>query len=124
MKANLQKILCMILSLIMLSCLCACDKDANNDNGNNSDNNLTNLGGYEGELPEVIFGTWYPHPQVSDTFIEISRDGTCTVDGQTLTWNAESIEDDSVVLTAGNNGEYYLTFTQLSSALGTSKSKN
>ena len=117
MKANLQKILCMILSLIMLSCLCACDKDANNDNGNNSDNNLTNLGGYEGELPEVIFGTWYPHPQVSDTFIEISRDGTCTVDGQTLTWNAESIEDDSVVLTAGNNGEYYLTFTQLSSAL-------
>lgn len=115
MNVDFKKILCMILSLIMLLALCACDKET--DNGDSSDETGTNLNGYEGELPEAVFGTWYPHPEVSNIPIEIKSDGTCSINDQTLAWNVESVENDSVVIVAGDNGDYYLTFTCLSSAL-------
>lgn len=107
MKANLKKFLCGILSFLMLLGLCACNSNANNDNSD------TTIGSYDGELPEAIYGTWYPHPEVSDAVIEINSDGTCTIDGGTGSWELNKVDKESVVLVV--NGLNYLTFSQLTS---------
>jgi len=93
-----------ILSLAVLLLLCACDS------GENSSNNNT----LNGQLSESIFGTWYPHPEVSATPFIISEDGTCTYGGQTMEFEVQSADFNTVILTAGN---YHLTFTHLESFL-------
>lgn len=72
MKANLKRVLCFLIVCLLLLGLCACEDDSN----------ATDAPIFEGELPEVIFGTWYPHPEVSDIPIEVRSDGTCSIEGQ------------------------------------------
>lgn len=115
----MKRILALLVALAMLFSLTACRGDDENpaSTGTSTNDTGTNLNGYEGELPEAVFGTWYPNPEVSNIPIEIKSDGTCSINDQTLAWNIESVENDSVVIVAGDNGDYYLTFTYLSSAL-------
>ena len=115
----MKRIFALLLALVMLFALTACGGDDENleSTGTSTNDTGTNLGDYEGELPEAVFGTWYPHPEVSNALIEINSDGTCIIDGQTFAWNVKSVENDSVVIVAGDNGDFYLTFTYLSSAL-------
>ena len=100
-----SKILCLILALVLTLGLCACGGETN---GNNNDIRL------DDELPEAIFGTWWPHPEVSDAPIEISSDGTCTIDGQTLEWTVDTADVASATLIAG---EYHLHFNHLPTSL-------
>lgn len=106
MKTKYKRVLCAILSLFLMTVLCAC--------GNSASSNGSELGGHEGEVPEVVFGTWYPHPEVSDVFIEMNSDGTCVIGGQEMSWNVESVEEDAVYVTAG---DYYFSFTRLTTPL-------
>ena len=112
----MKRIFALLLVLVMLFVLTACGGNDENPEGTGTSTNDTgtNLGGYEGKLPEAVFGTWYPHPEVSNIPIEINSDGTCSINDQFFDWNVESVENDSVVIVAGNNS---LTFTYLSSAL-------
>ena len=100
-----KKALCVILALLLTLGLCACSGETA---GNNNDIHL------DSELPEAIFGTWWPHPEVSDAPIEISSDGTCTIDGQTLEWTVDTTDVASATLIAG---EYHLHFNHLPTSL-------
>lgn len=92
----MRKILCLLLSAILLLGLCACNTD--NQTPDTPD---------EPTLPDLIFGTWYPQPDVSDQQIEIYEDGTCVVDGQQWNWKTKSITEAGVVLTAGEGEEEF-----------------
>lgn len=107
MLSNYRKFLCLILAFCLLLGLCGCD---------NSSNDKVNHGKYDGDLPQGIFGTWYPHPEVSDAFIAIYEDGTCAINGQTENWQVDSVTEDSVCLFVGTNNQL-LTFKQLNSPL-------
>lgn len=102
---SFSKMMCLALALLLTLGLCACGADTNS---NNNDIHL------DSELPEAIFGTWYPHPEISDTPIEISSDGTCTIDGQTLEWTLDTADVASATLIAE---EYYLHFNHLPTSL-------
>ena len=101
----MKRVLSFFVAALILLSLCACNQS---DNTNNPDNS------FQGDIPEVIFGTWHPHPEVSNIPIEINSDGTCDLDGQNLSWEVESATDDEVILTTGT---HYLTFSQLTSPL-------
>lgn len=107
MSETLKRISCGLISFLLLLSLCACE-----DNSNATDATI-----FEGELPEVIFGTWHPHPEVSDLPIEVRADGTCSIEGQLYNWEVKEAAEDDVILLAGAYGEYYLTFSQLTSPL-------
>ena len=101
----MKRILSIFVAALMLLSLCACNQSNNTNNPDNS---------FQGDIPEVIFGTWHPHPEVSNIPIEINSDGTCDLEGQNLSWEVESATDDDVVLVAG---DYYLIFSHLTSSL-------
>lgn len=92
----MRKILCLLLSAILLLGLCAC----------NADNQISD-GPEEPTLPDLIFGTWYPQPDVTDVPVEIYEDGTCVVNGQQWTWKTKTITEELVVLTAGEGEEEF-----------------
>lgn len=92
----MRKILCLLLSVILLLSLCAC----------NADNQTLDVPD-EPTLPDLIYGTWYPQPDVSDLQIEIYEDGICVVNGQQWNWTTKSISEDLVVLTAGEGDEEF-----------------
>lgn len=108
MKVTLKTILWALLGCLLMFGLCACGDDLTNTEGPTS---------FEGELPEIIFGTWHPHPEVSDIPTQVNSDGTCSIDGQTFHWQVKDVSEDQVVLLAGEHGEYHLTFSQLTSPL-------
>ena len=112
----MKRILALLLALVMLFALTACG--GNNENpentGTSTNNTGENRGGYEGELPEAVFGTWYPHPEVSNALIEVNSDGTCVFDGQNLSYEVESATEDDVTLVAG---DYHLIFSNLRTSL-------
>lgn len=98
----MKKLLAILMAALLL-CLAACNQQNYTD-----DPDI----GYEGALPEVIFGTWHPHPAVSEVPFVINRDGSCVIGGQTVNWKVESADEDSVTLNAVGT---HLTFTQLKS---------
>ena len=101
----MKRVLSIFIAVLILFSLCACSQENNTDNPDND---------FQGDIPEVIFGTWHPHPEVSNIPIEINSDGTCDLDGQNLSWEVESATDNEVILTTGT---HYLTFSQLTSPL-------
>ena len=64
-------------------------------------------------LTNSIFGTWYPHPEVTDVVFDIYEDGTCVIFDKTYNWTIKTITEDEIVLIAGENGKYQLIFSQL-----------
>ena len=112
----MKRIFALLLALVMLFALTACGGDDENPESTGTSTNDTgmNLGGYEGELPETVFGTWYPHPEVINALIEINSDGTCNFDGQNLSYEVESATEDDVTLVAG---DHYLIFSNLRTSL-------
>ena len=102
---NLKRALSLILIAALLLGLSACNLEGNN---NDSD------AGFGDDIPEVIFGTWHPHPEVSNIPVEIYSDGTCALDGQTVNWELESATEDDVVLAVG---DAYLIFSNLRTSL-------
>ena len=95
---NSKKIFCALLSLVLILGLCAC---------NGSNNQTSNNGPVKLIPPDIIYGSWYPMPDVSDEPVVIKQDGTCVAGGQQWNWEAKSVEEDKVVLIAGEGEEEF-----------------
>lgn len=101
---DIRKALSLILTALLLFTLCGCSQSESNNNPDKPDV----------VLPAAIYGTWHPHPEVSDSVIEIHEDGTCNLDGHNLPWEVESATEDDVVLVVGDT---YLIFSNLRTSL-------
>ena len=113
---NINKLLCFLLSIFLVMGLCACNSS---DDPQDSESDIITT------PPEIIFGTWYAHPKIIDAQIEISKDGTCVIDGQQQSWQAKHIEADTVTLTVGEGEEELeLTFTRLTTNMPILADKN
>lgn len=106
----MKKLFCILLSIFLLLGLCAC--------GENGNQNTDDVTPETPETPDSICGTWYPMPEVSDIPVEIYADGTCVLNGESWSWVAKSVEEDTVVLTVGEGaGQFELAFKYLTSGL-------
>lgn len=103
----MKKQLAVFLAVLLLLGVTACSQENNPGKPNN---------GGEDQLPEVIFGTWHPNPEISNIPIEIYSDGTCDLNGQNVAWSVESATEDEATLVAG---EQFLIFSNLTSSLPT-----
>jgi len=90
----MKKLFCTLLSLFLLLGLCACNNESSDEPK-------------EPVPPELIYGQWYPMPDVTDQPVEINRDGTCVVNGKKQNWKLASVEDNLVVLTVGEGEDAY-----------------
>ena len=102
----MKKVLSLILVMLMLLSLCACTQpEAETPSSSEAD---------KIEVPPIVYGNWYSHPDIDAETLVVNADGTCTINGQKYNWVASSIEADKVVLIAGEGeDEYTLTFSQL-----------
>lgn len=91
----MKKLLCILLSAVLLLGLCACGNEQTSDQPQ------------EPEIPELIYGTWYAMPDVTDIPVEINRDGICSINGETWTWQVGQVEDDWIVLVAGEGEDAF-----------------
>ena len=100
--------LCVLLSAMFMLGLCACDENAEQ----------TPEEPTKPQPPELIYGTWYPKPDVSEVPVQINKDGTCIVNGQQWTWVTKSVEEDTVFLTVGEGEEEFeIEFKYLTSSV-------
>ena len=99
------KALSILLAVLMLFSLCACNQPETDNTPNEPE---------ELKIPTTVYTTWYSFPDVGVEPIVVNEDGTCTINGQQYSWVSQSIEADKVVLIAGQGeDEYTLTFSQL-----------
>lgn len=93
----MKRFLCLLLSAILLLGLCACSE--NNQNPGDRPTELT--------PPDLIYGSWYPMPDVSETPVEVYEDGTCVVNGQQWNWVTKSVAEEKVVLAVGTGEDQF-----------------
>ncbi len=106
-----RKMLSVLLVVLMLFTLCACNKPVAETTPS------TTTGTPELVIPSSVYGTWYPHPDMSDVIdvpVEINADGTCILGTETYQWTTQSITENQVVLIAGTGeNEIQITFSHL-----------
>ena len=99
------KALSILLAVLMLFSICSCSQPEENNSTSDPD---------EIVIPSTVYGTWYSAPDMGDESLVVNEDGTCTINGQAYNWVVDSVEEDKVVLIAGEGeDEHTLTFSQL-----------
>jgi hypothetical protein len=97
----MKKILAFALAILLALGLCACDSGTDDSGSNNNGDNIQNGGSHTSDhtFMPYLYGEWILQPNsYNENFIPpyqaltVSKDGTCTVDGQAATWE---IKDDS-----------------------------
>lgn len=98
----MKRLFCVLLSVALLLGLCACSNEQTPEQPKGP------------EIPELIYGTWYAMPDVTDIPVEIDRDGICSINGEMWTWKAGEVGEDHIVLIAGEGeDEFEIEFKYL-----------
>ena len=103
-----KRLLCVLLGIILVMGLAACGEGSQENNNEDT----------TPKIPEIIFGDWYPMPDISEQPAKINADGTCTINGEQRTWVTKVIDENAVTLTVDEGEEAFdIQFMRLNTEL-------